>query len=237
MWALLIPQGLAYGQLAGLPPITGLYVGLVSLLVYALLGTSRYLTVGPESSVAMIVAVELAPLSKGDPARYASLAALLALLVAGFLVLGFVARAGIIVRLLSAPVLTGYLAGSGIVIAISQLPKVTGISTHKRYPAVLGGIVRSAGTVEPWAIAVGVATVVVVVGLTRFARFIPAGLVALVLATIFVAATGLADTIDVVGQVREAFRGRRCPMLGAKPYALSWHRREPLRSSCSRAAS
>ena len=92
----------------------------MSLLVYALLGTSRYLTVGPESSVAMIVAVELAPLSKGDPARYASLAALLALLVAGFLVLGFLARAGIIVRLLSAPVLTGYLAGSGIVIAIGK---------------------------------------------------------------------------------------------------------------------
>ncbi len=216
LWALLIPQGLAYGQLAGLPPITGLYVGLVSLLVYALLGTSRYLTVGPESSVAMIVAVELAPLSKGDPARYASLAALLALLVAGFLVLGFLARAGIIVRLLSAPVLTGYLAGSGIVIAISQLPKVTGISTHKRYPAVLGGIVRSAGTVEPWAIAVGVATVVVVVGLTRFTRFIPAGLVALVLATIFVAATGLADTIDVVGQVPGGIPGPALPDVGGE---------------------
>ena len=173
LWALLIPQGLAYGQLAGLSPVTGLYVGLVGLVIYAVLGTSRYLSVGPESSVAMIVAVELAPRAGGDPARYGALAALLAILVAGFLLVGFVARLGIIVRLLSAPVLTGYLAGSGIVIAISQLPKVTGIATDKRYPHVLGGIVRSAETVEPWAIAVGLATALIVVALTRFARFIP----------------------------------------------------------------
>src|SRR5512132_796310 len=92
LWALLIPQGLAYGQLAGVSPVTGLYVGVVALLGYALLGTSRYLTVGPESSVAMIVAVELAPLAANHPERYAKLAAMLALLVAGFLIIGFVAR-------------------------------------------------------------------------------------------------------------------------------------------------
>ena len=92
LWALLIPQGLAYAQLAGLPPVTGLYVGVVGLVAYALLGTSRYLTVGPESSVAIIVAVELSPLAGNDAKRYAALAGMLALLVAGFLVIGFVAR-------------------------------------------------------------------------------------------------------------------------------------------------
>jgi SulP family sulfate permease len=214
LWALLVPQGLAYGQLAGLPAVTGLYVGLVSILAYALLGTSRYLTVGPESAVAMIVAVELAPLAHGDPARYAKLAALLAVLVAGFLLLGFIARLGIIVRLLSAPVLTGYLAGSGIVIAISQLPKVTGIATDKRYPSVLGGLVRSADTVEPWALVVGGATAAIVLLLTRFARFIPAGLVALVVATVFVATVGLADTINVVGRVQGGIPGPALPDIG-----------------------
>lgn len=214
LWALLIPQGLAYGQLAGLSPVTGLYVGLVALVIYAVLGTSRYLSVGPESSVAMIVAVELAPRADGDPARYAALAALLAILVAGFLLLGFVARLGIIIRLLSAPVLTGYLAGSGIVIAISQLPKVTGIATDKRYPEVLGGIVRSAETVEPWAIGVGLATALIVLALTRFARFIPAALVALVLATIFVASVGLADRIDVVGRVQGGLPEPALPDVG-----------------------
>jgi sulfate permease, SulP family len=215
LWALLVPQGLAYGQLAGLPAVTGLYVGLVSMLAYALLGTSRYLTVGPESSVAMIVAVELAPLAHGDPARYAELAALLALLVAGFLLIGFIARLGIIVRLLSAPVLTGYLAGSGIVIAISQLPKLTGIASDKSYPSVLGGLVRNAGTIEPWALVVGGATVAVVLLLTRFARFIPAGLVALVLATVFVATVGLADTIKVVGRVPGGIPGPALPDVGS----------------------
>ena len=214
LWALLVPQGLAYGQLAGLPAVTGLYVGLVSILAYALLGTSRYLTVGPESSVAMIVAVELAPLAHGDPARYAKLAALLAVLVAGFLLIGFIARLGIIVRLLSAPVLTGYLAGSGIVIAISQLPKVTGIASDKNYPRVLGGLIRSANTVEPWALVIGGATALIVLTLTRFARFIPAGLVALVLATVFVATVGLADTINVVGRVQGGIPGPALPDLG-----------------------
>jgi SulP family sulfate permease len=214
LWALLVPQGLAYGQLAGLSSITGLYVGLVAMLVYALLGTSRYLSVGPESAVAMIVAVELAPLAHGDPARYAKLAALLALLVGGFLLLGCAARLGIIIRLLSAPVLTGYLAGSGIVIALSQLPKLTGIATDKSYPSVLGGLVRQVGTVEPWALAIGVATAAVVLLLTHFARFIPAALVALVLATVFVSVAGLSDTIRVVGSVDGGIPGPALPDVG-----------------------
>jgi sulfate permease, SulP family len=215
LWALLVPQGLAYGQLAGLPPVTGLYVGLVAMLAYALLGSSRYLTVGPESSVAMIVAVELGPLAGGDPARYAALAGMLALLVGGFLLLGFAARLGLMVRLLSAPVLTGYLAGSGIVIAISQLPKLTGISTDKRYPRVLSGLVHSAETVEPWAVAIGLATAVFVVVVARFACHIPAGLAALALATIFVAWAGLADTIDVVGHVQGGLPGPAFPDVSA----------------------
>jgi sulfate permease, SulP family len=202
LWALLIPQGLAYGQLAGLSPVTGLYIGLVGMLAYALLGSSRYMTVGPESSVAMIAAVELGPLAGGDRERYVALAGLLALLVGAFLVLGFVARLGILTRLLSAPVLTGYLAGSGIVIALSQLPKATGISTERRYPGVLAGLVRSAETAKPWAIAIALGTIAVAWGLSRVARQLPAALVALALATVFVAVTGLADTVAVVGHVQ-----------------------------------
>ena len=126
---------------------------------------------------------------------------MLALLVSGFLVIGFAARLGIVTRLLSSPVLTGYLAGSGIVIAISQLPKVTGISTDKRYPRVLGGLVHRADTAEPWAIAIGIATVIVVVVLARFAGRLPAALIAMAGATVFVSAVGLGDTIPVVGRV------------------------------------
>jgi SulP family sulfate permease len=202
LWALLIPQGLAYGQLAGLSPVTGLYVGLVGMLAYALLGSSRYMTVGPESSVAMIVAVELGPLADGDQARYIALAGLLGLMVGAALLLGFAARLGILTRLLSAPVLTGYLAGSGIVIALSQLPKVTGIETARRYPGVLAGLTRNADTAQAWAIAIAIGTAVVAVGLSRVGRRLPAALIALALATAFVAATGLSDTVAVVGHVQ-----------------------------------
>jgi SulP family sulfate permease len=100
------------------------------------------------------------------------------------------------------------------VIAISQLPKVTGIATDKRYPSVLGGLVRSADTVEPWALVVGGATAAIVLLLTRFARFIPAGLVALVVATVFVATVGLADTINVVGRVQGGIPGPALPDIG-----------------------
>jgi SulP family sulfate permease len=201
LWSLVIPQGLAYGQLAGLPAVTGLYVALAGMLAYALLGSSRYLSVGPESSVAMIVAVELGPLAHGDQAKYAALAGLLSLLVAGFLIIGFVARLGVITRLLSAPVLTGYLAGSGIVIAISQLTKVTGISTNNQYPAVLRGLVRNSDTLEPWALAIGLGAALVAIVLARVSGKIPAGLVAMTLATVFVGVTGLSDTVNVVGNV------------------------------------
>jgi sulfate permease, SulP family len=88
LWAVLVPQALAYGQLAGLPPVNGLYTALGAMLAYGLLGTSRYLNLGPESSVAILVASSLAPLAGADPDRYAALAALLALLVGALLLVG-----------------------------------------------------------------------------------------------------------------------------------------------------
>jgi SulP family sulfate permease len=163
----------------------------------------------------MIVAVELAPLAGNDPERYARLAAMLALLVAGFLIIGFVARLGIVTRLLSSPVLTGYLAGSGIVIALSQLPKATGIATDKRYPQVLGGLVDRADTAEPWAIAIGLATMLVVVGVARFRGTLPAGLIAMALATLFVSVAGLDDTVAVVGHVPAGLPSPAFPRVGA----------------------
>jgi Sulfate permease family len=90
LWVVLVPQGLAYGELTGLAPVAGLYTALGAMVAYGLLGTSRYLNLGPESSVAILVASSLAPL----------------------------ARLGVVTRLLSAPVLTGYLAGSAIVIIV-----------------------------------------------------------------------------------------------------------------------
>ena len=104
-----VPQVMAYAELAGLPAVVGLYAILVPLVVYALLGSSRQLSVGPESTTALLTAAAIAPLAAGDPARYAALTALLCLLVAGYCVVAWGLRLGFVADLLSRPVLVGYL--------------------------------------------------------------------------------------------------------------------------------
>ncbi|APA98726.1 SulP family inorganic anion transporter [Nocardia seriolae] len=123
--AYLIPQVMAYATVAGLPPIVGLWAALAPLAVYVVVGTSRRLSVGPESTTALMTAVALAPLASGDPARYAALAAALALLVGVGGVVGAVARLGLLADLLSKPVLVGYLAGTAGIMIVGQLGHVT----------------------------------------------------------------------------------------------------------------
>ncbi len=127
--AYLIPQVMAYAALAGLPAQTGLIVVAVTLVVYALIGSSRLLSVGPESTTALMTAAALAPLALGDSARYAALAAGLALLVAAYALLSGILRLGFIGDLLSKPVLVGYMAGVAVIMIGSQLGKLTGVDT------------------------------------------------------------------------------------------------------------
>lgn len=127
--AYLVPQVMAYTALAGLPPQIGLWAVVVAMMVYAVFGSSRLLSVGPESTTALLTAATLAPLAAGDPLRYASLAALLALLVGVFALVAWALRAGVIADLLSKPVLIGYMAGIAIIMMISQVERLTGIDT------------------------------------------------------------------------------------------------------------
>ncbi len=125
--AYLIPQVMAYSALAGLSPQVGLWVIVVTLVIYALIGSSRLLSVGPESTTALMTAAVLAPFALGDPARYAALAAVLALLVGVFAIIAWALRLGFIGELLSKPVLVGYMAGVAVIMVTSQLGKVTGV--------------------------------------------------------------------------------------------------------------
>ncbi|MFF0533328.1 SulP family inorganic anion transporter [Nocardia amikacinitolerans] len=125
--AYLVPQVMAYATVAGLPPVVGLWAVLGPLAVYALIGTSRQLSVGPESTTALMTAVALAPLAGADPGRYAALAAVLALLVGAVCLLGALARLGVLADLLSRPVLVGYLAGTAGIMIVGQLGRLTGI--------------------------------------------------------------------------------------------------------------
>jgi len=125
--AYLVPQVMAYGTLAGLPPVAGLWAILAPLALYALLGSSRQLSVGPESTTALMTAAVVAPLAGGNPARYAVLAAALAVVVGVLCLLAYAVRLGFVADLLSRPVLVGYLAGVGLTMIVSQLGKLTGV--------------------------------------------------------------------------------------------------------------
>src|ERR1700745_2407640 len=129
---LLVPQGMAYAELAGLPPITGLYTSILCRLGYAVLGPSRILVLGPDSSLGPMIAATILPLAGagGDPARAIALASALAILVGAFMLLGAFAKLGFIADLLSKPTQIGYLNGLAITILVGQLPKLFGFSVE-----------------------------------------------------------------------------------------------------------
>lgn len=127
VFAVLVPSAMAYGDLAGVTPVAGLYVALGAMVMYALFGTSKQVVMGPEATAAIMTATAVAPLAGGDAARYAALAALLALLVGAVALLARVARLGFITDLLSNPVLVGYILGATLIVIGSQLGKMFGI--------------------------------------------------------------------------------------------------------------
>ena len=128
---LLVPQGMAYAELAGLPAITGLYTSILCLVGYAIFGPSKILVLGPDSSLGPMIAATILPLiaANGDPARAVALASMLALIVGVIMVVGGMARLGFVADLLSKPTMIGYMNGLAITILVGQLPKLFGFST------------------------------------------------------------------------------------------------------------
>ena len=126
--AMLIPQSMAYAELAGMPAEYGFYAVLGPLVVYALVGTSRHLGVGPEPGTAILAATGVGAIAAGDPERYVVLMAALALVVAGVCVAGAAARLGFIASVLSKPVLVGYITGVGLTLVSSQIGAFTGVN-------------------------------------------------------------------------------------------------------------
>jgi high affinity sulfate transporter 1 len=202
--AILVPAGMAYAEAAGLPPIVGLYASIVPLLAYALLGPSRILILGPDSSLLPIIAAAIVPLAAGDDARATTLSALLALIV-GVLVIGAgLARLGFLTALLSAPVRHGYLNGIALIVVVSQLPRLfgfttTGDSVIDRARSFAAGL--AAGETNAVSLAIGVTCLVVILGLRQWRPGIPGILVAVVGSTIVSAAFDLSARggVAVVG--------------------------------------
>ena len=198
-----IPQVMAYSALAGLPPQSGLWVLAVVVPVYLLFGSSRYLSVGPESTTALLTAATLSPLALGDPTRYASLAALLALMLGGLSLLAWALRLGFLGDLLSKPILVGYMAGVAVIMIVSQLGKVTGVGS---VGTTLTDELTSFGaniteTHWPTLVLAGAVLILLLVASPRFPR-VPVPLIVVLFATIVTSAFDLAAVgIETVGAV------------------------------------
>src|SRR5246127_5601708 len=175
---LLVPQGMAYAELAGLPPITGLYTSILCLLGYAVFGPSRILVLGPDSSLGPMIAATILPLagSGGDPKRAIALASMLAIMVGAIMVLGAVAKLGFIADLISKPTMIGYMNGLALTILIGQLPKLFGFKVDAEgLIRETAGFVRGLanGEAVAAAAAVGICGIALILVLQRWLPKLP----------------------------------------------------------------
>ncbi len=201
--ALLVPQGMAYAQLAGLPPVTGLYATLVPLVVYFLLGPSRILILGPDSAVAPLVAAAVIPVAAaGVLGDRVVLAGALAVMVGILMFAGGLARFGFVTELLSMPVRMGYLMGIAATVIVAQLPQLFGLSIEPdRLVPGIRDFIAELDEANSTALALGAGSLVLVLVLRHFAPRFPGVLLAVVGSTLLVSVLGLADDVSVVGSV------------------------------------
>jgi high affinity sulfate transporter 1 len=215
--ALLVPQGMAYAELAGLPAVTGLYATLVPLLVYAVLGPSRILVLGPDSALAPIVAAAIVPLASTDPGERVALAGLLALLVGGFLLLGGIAGLGFLADLLSKPVRVGYLAGIAATVVIQQVPPLLGFEAGgETFRDDVEALVRGLPDVDGSTAAVGLGCLAAILALRRAAPRLPGMLVAVAAATAVSVVAGI--DVPTVASVPEGLPALAVP----RPDVAEW---------------
>ena len=204
--AVLVPVGMGYAEAAGVPAIHGLYATIVPLLVYALLGPSRIMVLGPDSTLAAVIASLILPLAGGSVERAVALAGVLALMTGGFLLLIGFARLGVMADLFSKPIRLGFFNAIALTVIISQLPKLMGFSASvggslERLVAMVQGFLDGRG--NPVAMAIGMGTLGLILGIRQARPHWPAVLIAVVVATGLSALLDLSATagLDVIGPV------------------------------------
>ena len=215
-WALVVPQAIAYAQIARLPPQAGLFAAFAGLVGYALFGTCRQLVVSPTSSTAAISAAIVAPVALGDADRFADLSAALAMLV-GVVLIGLGAlRMGFVSRFISAGVQVGFMFGLGLTIIVGQLPKLLGVPAGQGdFFGQAAAVVGHLGDVDPPTAAIGLGSLAVLFGLRRVAPGVPAALVVVVAGIAVVALWDLGGRgVEVIGAVEGAAPTPRLPSVG-----------------------
>jgi len=192
--AILVPQGMAYAELAGLPAVTGLYTTIACLVAYAVFGPSKVLVLGPDSSVSPLILAAITPLIvTNDPSTAIALAGMLAILV-GLIEIGLgMAKLGFVADLLSSEVRVGYLNGLAVTIIVGQLPKLFGFSTNAdNFIAEVRAFFHGLDETNRTTLVTGLCTLAVLLVLPRLTRRLPAVLVAVVGVTVVSAVLDLA---------------------------------------------
>jgi sulfate permease, SulP family len=183
--AVAVPASLGMAELAGLPVVVGLYATMLPLVGYALFGSSRQLVVGPEGTLAALTAVTVAPLAAGDPARYATLAAALGVVMGVVLILAGVLRLGFMADFFSKPVLLGYINGIALTIIASQIGKLLGISVSEAdFFPIVWEVLGELGDTHRRTAILSVLLLALAFGLRRFVPRIPATLAVVVVAIV-----------------------------------------------------
>lgn len=213
---LFIPQAMAYAALAGMPPITGLYAAMVSLPVYALLGTSNHASVGPAAIDSLLIAAAVAPLAGGEPGRYVALAGLLAVLTGALQIGAGLLRLGTLASFISVPVISGFTSAAALTIAASQLEDLLGVDTPTSSTLVdtIAGLAPRLDGTEPVTLALGLGAIGLLLLLKRWSPRVPGPLVVVVLATAIALLPAL-DGVAVLGSVPSGLPVPELP-------ALSW---------------
>ncbi len=223
VWAMTVPQALAYAGIAGMPPVYGLYAVPLAMIAYAVFGTSRTLCVGPESAIAIISAVTVGALAGGNPNEFIALTSLLALIVGVlFLIFGLL-RLGWAANFLSQPVLQGFTQGIALIVIIGQVPKLFGteatvaklLENMSNLPHLIGLEVDYTGFfLQAWAVlatlgeanlsttVVGLGALALLFALKRFWPLAPSALIAVILSVLAVSILGLAGKgVGLIGEV------------------------------------
>lgn len=216
--AILVPVGMGYAEAAGLPAIYGLYATIFPLLAYAIFGPSRILVLGPDSSLAAIIAATIVPLAAGDPDYLVALAGMLALLTGALCILAGLLRFGFVTDLLSKPIRLGYLNGIALTVLIGQLPKILGFSASgggliQETISIVQGVLQ--GLTNPVTLAIGLACLAVILIFKRWWPKIPGVLIAVIGSTLGVGWFDLAARagVSVVGPLPQGLPGFQFPVV------------------------
>jgi sulfate permease, SulP family len=203
VWAVLVPEALAYASIAGVSPVVGLYAAPGALIFYAAFGSSRHLITGPMSATAALSAAAVGTYVSGSSGMFVTLTAVLAIstgvvaLVSGLLRLGFVAN------FISEPVLKGFIIGLALTIMVGQLPDLFGVKQGSGdFFEKLGNVIRQLGDTHVLTLVIGLASLAIVLGLRRFAPRAPGSLVAVLFGIVLVAVFSLNDHgVAIVGHI------------------------------------